>query len=560
VLHANHAVPRIRRRIPRVEHLERRELLATLTVTSLGDSGAGTIRAAIQQANLDQTPDVVTFATGLTGTIKLESALPALATSMSLTGPGSSMITLARDSAAGTPAFQILSVDKAATVSVSGLTITGGGGSSEVNSAQPVVSAGGGILNAGFLTVSGCKITKNAIVGATLFNSGFVGGGGIANVGTLTLISSTVSDNATQVVQVDAVKYPLGLGGGIYNSGAASIFASTISGNYSIEGGGLFNASSGSLLIVNSTISGNSAQGSFANFYSGVVSPGGGILNFGSLAIFATTIAANSSLFDGGGLATSTLAASDPRVAPPIVTDCVIAANTNLGSNPGQISGDVFGAISPSSSNNIIGAAGSVTGVSNGVNHNRIGTTSAPIDPRLGALANNGGPTETMVPLPNSPAIETGVVVPGVSTDQRGITRPQGKAPEIGAVELEGVATPPPQVIGVRTSIVRGRPVRIIISFDQPLVAATARRIVNYSITDESRGGRRVAVAAASYNARSNSVTLTATRALSVKDRYRIRVNGTKKGAVTSLFGGVLDGNGDGMPGGDYINTFTGIS
>ena len=51
-------------------------------------------------------------------------------------------------------------------------------------------------------------------------------------------------------------------------------------------------------------------------------------------------------------------------------------------------------------------------------------------DPLLGALANNGGPTETQALLPGSPAINAGVVVPGVTTDQRGVFRPQGVGPE----------------------------------------------------------------------------------------------------------------------------------
>ena len=54
-------------------------------------------------------------------------------------------------------------------------------------------------------------------------------------------------------------------------------------------------------------------------------------------------------------------------------------------------------------------------------------------DPLLGPLANNGGPTQTMALLPGSPAIDAGVTVAGVTTDQRGVLRPQGFAPDIGA-------------------------------------------------------------------------------------------------------------------------------
>ena len=61
-------------------------------------------------------------------------------------------------------------------------------------------------------------------------------------------------------------------------------------------------------------------------------------------------------------------------------------------------------------------------------------------DPLLGPLADNGGPTLTIALLPGSPAIDAGRVVPGVTADQRGVPRPQGAAPDIGAFE---VATAP---------------------------------------------------------------------------------------------------------------------
>ena len=56
----------------------------------------------------------------------------------------------------------------------------------------------------------------------------------------------------------------------------------------------------------------------------------------------------------------------------------------------------------------------------------------------VGPLAANGGPTQTMALLPGSPAIDAGVAVSGVTTDQRGITRPQGSSPDIGAFESRG--------------------------------------------------------------------------------------------------------------------------
>jgi hypothetical protein len=72
-------------------------------------------------------------------------------------------------------------------------------------------------------------------------------------------------------------------------------------------------------------------------------------------------------------------------------------------------------------------------------------------DPGLGALANNGGPTQTRLPQPGSPLIDAIPVAScqadgasGITTDQRGVTRPQGAACDIGAVEVEQAAPAPP--------------------------------------------------------------------------------------------------------------------
>ena len=69
---------------------------------------------------------------------------------------------------------------------------------------------------------------------------------------------------------------------------------------------------------------------------------------------------------------------------------------------------DISGKLS-SGSNNLIGDGTGMTGISNGdANHNQVGTAALPIDPMLGPLANNGGPTQTMALLPGSPALGAG--------------------------------------------------------------------------------------------------------------------------------------------------------
>jgi hypothetical protein len=91
------------------------------------------------------------------------------------------------------------------------------------------------------------------------------------------------------------------------------------------------------------------------------------------------------------------------------------------------------------SSNNLIEGIGSnACGLTNGVNGNIIGQ-----DPNLGPLANNGGFTQTHALLAGSPAIDTGTNTGCPATDQRGVTRPQGAACDVGAYEVEVDSTPP---------------------------------------------------------------------------------------------------------------------
>ena len=73
--------------------MEGRTLLSIL-VSNAGDSGTGSLRAAIEQANA--TPDTITFAPSVTGTIVLSTALPDLASNMVISGPGALVLTVAR--------------------------------------------------------------------------------------------------------------------------------------------------------------------------------------------------------------------------------------------------------------------------------------------------------------------------------------------------------------------------------------------------------------------------------------------------------------------------------
>ena len=224
-------------------------------------------------------------------------------------------------------------------------------------------------------------------------------------------------------------------GGAIRNLGALSMTACTLSGDSAVSGGGIFN--DGTLIMVGSTLSGNSAGvigGGISNAGTmsltnctvyGNTTPtglGGGIYNYGSgtLTLNDCTISGNSATSGGGlynyGSADATL-------------DNTIVANSSTG---GDIAGTVAG------SNNLIDDATSSGGLTNLVNGNLVG-----VNPTLGVLRNNGGPTQTMALLPSSPAINAGAsaLVPAfLTTDQRGAPRDNGSSVDIGAFQT-GVTT-----------------------------------------------------------------------------------------------------------------------
>src|SRR5262249_34310098 len=95
--------------------------------------------------------------------------------------------------------------------------------------------------------------------------------------------------------------------------------------------------------------------------------------------------------------------------------------------------------------NNLIGDGTGMTGLVNGVNGNQVGTAANPIDPRLGPLADNGGPTLTHALLPGSPAIDAGNNAYATDFDQRGPGFPRivNGLIDIGAFEFQGAGPGP---------------------------------------------------------------------------------------------------------------------
>ena len=240
-------------------------------------------------------------------------------------------------------------------------------------------------------------------------------GGGISNSGGIVDVrDSTINGNSS-----------IGNGGGISNSGGiVDVRDSTINGNSTIgNGGGISN--SGTMTVSNSTISGNSSVVGSANGFI-IGGNGGGINNSGTVALLFSTLTLNQAA-NGGGVYNNTNGSTSAR-------NTIIAANllSTDGINP-----DVSGTFT-SFGYNLIGDSTGSTGFD--ATGDIVGTSDNPIDPRLAPLDFNGGPTQTIALLPDSPAIDAAdptVLDTDPTTDQRGLPRVSNGRADIGAFEVQ---------------------------------------------------------------------------------------------------------------------------
>jgi predicted outer membrane repeat protein len=281
---------------------------------------------------------------------------------------------------------------------------------------------GGAIENSlASLTVGNCTFDNNS--------AGF-GGGAIAAFGSTNVFNSTFSNNQAPGAA--------SLGGAVYFQGVGApliLTESTLFNNVSNFDGGAIYLLDGQVTLRNVTISGNSAKNN-----------GGGI-DITSSTVTANlndvTITNNLADSDNDGSGSGGGIFRDSGTAQ--VHNSIIAGNLDTTGNAGggAINPDCSGAFS-SQGFNLIGKNDGCSGFADGVNGDRVGSGASPIDPLLGALANNGGPTLTHPLLPLSPAINAGnPATPGgggftcAGTDQRGVARPQGGRCDIGAFESQ---------------------------------------------------------------------------------------------------------------------------
>ena len=198
-------------------------------VTNTTDSGAGSLREAIIDANATTGNDQIifdssVFLAGVGTIISLTAALPSIVDistggTLTITGPGASSLTI--DANGGN--YSIFSIDNGGDLTISGVTVTGANSPND----------GGAFKNSGSLTVTNSTLSGNTA-------SGTNNGGGIWNEGTLTVSSSAISGNSAYY------------GGGIFNTGTVTISNSTFSSNSALYGGGMDNRNGGTTTISNS--------------------------------------------------------------------------------------------------------------------------------------------------------------------------------------------------------------------------------------------------------------------------------------------------------------------
>lgn len=304
----------------------------------------------------------------------------------------------------GTNTANVFTVGAGISLTLSNLTIKNGVG----------YSGGGGVDNAGTLTVNKSNFYTNTALS----------GGAILNTGTVTISNSNLSGNSPYFFGHSASC------GAIDNRNTMTITASTFFNNYannnSTSGGAICNG--GTLKIAGTTFNTNSSQGNNAGY-------GGAIYTYaGTLSVTNSTFYLNSATTSGGAIysaggtvqiSNSTFGINAENIggggalanvgSTVLIQNSIVANSGNGGNCAGTITSNGYNLSSDSTCNF------SGSGDLNGQN------------PKLGALHNNGGPTQTMALQKSSPALDAGN--PGgcrgfagnlLKTDQRGQPRPGG--------------------------------------------------------------------------------------------------------------------------------------
>jgi uncharacterized repeat protein (TIGR01451 family) len=249
-------------------------------------------------------------------------------------------------------------------------------------------------------------------------------------------------------------------GGGLFGSGGAG---NAGGGGFGF-GGGLFLYSNATTLAQGDTIAGNTARGGnggstpFGSGGLGGTALGGGLALFSANAqLTGDTVSGNAALAGAGGTG-RTMSTPTQVVAPSgtaqggglyVNSAAVSPASTIVASDSAPSGPDVFGPVT-SSDHDLIGDGAGSTGFS-ALRGDLVGSDANPINPLLAPLGNYGGPTQTMPPLPGSPAIDAGATPPPSAYGLQDWYEGQGNAADSAGNNpgtLAGGVTFAPGVVG----------------------------------------------------------------------------------------------------------------
>jgi len=398
------------------------------TTTAITDATFGVATSPIFTANntVGSYQVVASINPSATVNFNLSNVAPEIVTNTNDSGPGSLRQVLSDAPDGATVNFQ---------AGLSG-TITLTSGQLPINNSVSIPGPG-----ARTLTVNGNAASRvfqiNAsgnvsISGLTITNGKATNGAGIQiNSGAVALTDLSIVGNVNSAG---------GVGAGVdLEAGSAAILRCTIANNATLNGSGsprgaIFNR--GQITLTNSTVTGNTASST---------GTGGALRNIGATATFT---AINSTI-------TNNTAATGGNLAEAAGSGAITLQNTIVAGGVGGGSPDISGTVVSADYNLIQSTAGAtITGTTT---HNITG-----VSPNLGALANNGGQTDTRLPNASSPVIDKGGTG-GPATDQRGMPRPfenpgvvdAGDGSDIGAVEVQndgisatGSASPDSGIVG----------------------------------------------------------------------------------------------------------------
>jgi hypothetical protein len=450
--------------------LEDRTTPSIFFVTNTNDSGAGSLRQAVIDANnqVSPSPDTILFQTS--GTIVLTSGEILIDDPVNITGPGSGKLIISGNNASrifyiGNDALTSIHVGLSGMTLVGGNAFNGSGGAiatenEDLQLTDVVVSGnraqrGGGIMIGidGRLTMDRSVVTGNtaAGIGGPSSQEGTIsyglGGGLYLDGNSVTIIrDSTITGNSVSNghgggIYVDYYSHLLiqrsylafnnafggfSSGGGIqsFSVGILTILDSTIANNFATGNGGGINAANFEFQMVNSTVSGNTANNSGGGihldgyYYGGGSRPDGGQpIGNSSAVIIASTIANNNAGYYGGGI----YSLRDVAISNSIISGNTADTDDDLSNYYFDFSLN-FSLVQNKGGANIINGAGNIFDVA----------------ALLGPLTDNGGPTPTHQLLCGSPGIHAGNNAFGdLSFDQRGFPRIAGAGQDMGAVEVE---------------------------------------------------------------------------------------------------------------------------